>query len=229
MRPGKASSPLVSRRACLGAVVGGIGLLPAMGQLAGCRSSRPKPVDFSETPRHFDPDNYREVFDRWTRHARLVSANEGAIIELWATLKSWEFREAYVEKYAQAYALSREDKASLRTAEMEKARSFYDFHLTVQTTDFRWKDLQKRDSTWRISLNDGTGDETFPSDVESMKLPVPYELVFFPEKTAFSRSYSVRFDKPETSEPGNAGPVSGELALRVAGPLGNVQVSWIAK
>ncbi len=227
MKHPKGGRFMPSRRQALQVLAAGFGGFGAA-TLVGCRPSRPETMDFSESPRSFLAEDYRDVFDRWTRHARLVSANEGAIIELWATLKSWEFREAYVEKYAEAYGLSREDKASLRASELDKARAYYDFHLTVQTTDFRWNDLQKRDSTWRISLSDGTGDETFPSDVDRLKLPVPYERVFFPEKTAFSRSYHLRFDKPETPRAGFAGPVSGELALRVSGPMGGVEVSWLA-
>lgn len=221
MKPLRFGDP--SRRTVLSALGAGF-CLPTL-CLAGCRSGRPPSVDFSEGSRNFLPDDYRDVFDRWTRHARLLSANEGAVIEAWATLKSWEYREAYVEKFAASYSLSREDKAALRAAEIQKARQFYDFHLTVQTTDFRWNDLHKRDSTWRISLSDGTGDEIYPEDVEQLRLPAPYELVFFPERTAFSRAYSVRFDKPD---PESLGPVSGELILRITGPMGGIALNWRA-
>lgn len=196
---------------------------------AGCRSGRPEPVDFSERSHNFLPDDYRSVFDRWTRHARLVLATEGTVIEVWATLKGWEFREAYLEKYAQAYSLNPQERAALRAAELEKARSFYDLHLSVQTTDQRWNDLHKRDSPWRVSLRDGTGDVIYPTDLDRLKLPLQYEMVFFPERTAFTRAYGVRFERPESTESGFTGPVSGELTLQVSGPLGSVEATWDAK
>lgn len=217
--------PRPSRRTVLAAVGG----LTAIGSLGGCRTGPPPPVDFSEGARNFLAEDYRRIFDRWTRHERLVSADEGAIIEVWATLKSWEFREAYIEKYAEAYNLSRSDKAALREAQLEKARSVYEFHLTVQTTDSTWNDLDDRESTWRISLSDGTGDEIYPEEIDRLRLPAPYELVFFPERTAFSRPYRVVFEKPEAPSAGFSGPVSGELILKVTGPMGGVDMRWLAR
>lgn len=196
----------------------------------GCRSGQPMLVDFSETSRNFLASDYAEVFNRWTRHERLVSANEGTIIELWGTLKSWEFREAYVEKYAQVYALSPSDKATLLASELKKSKTGFELHLTVQTSDYRSNDLEKRESPWRLSLVDGTGDEIFKNEIESLRLPVPYEEAFFPEKTSFSRSYGVIFDRESTNEAAQfGGAASGEITLRVRGPLGGVELTWQSK
>jgi hypothetical protein len=194
---------------------------------SGCRSGQPVLVDFSETTRAFLASDYPDVLGRWTRHERLVSANEGTIIEMWGTLKSWEFREAYVEKYAQVYALSPAEKSALLASELKKSKSGYEMHLTVQTSDYRANDLDKRESPWRLSLVDGTGDELFKNDIEALRLPISYEEVFFPEKTSFSRAYTVVFDRE--SIPGGAqfgGSATGEIALRVRGPLGGVELTW---
>jgi hypothetical protein len=196
----------------------------------GCRSGQPTLVDFSETSRNFLASDYAEVFSRWTRHERLVSANEGTIIELWGTLKSWEFREAYVEKYAQVYALSPNDKAALLASELKKSKSGFEMHLTVQTSDYRSNDLEKSESPWRLSLVDGTGDEIFKNEIEGLRLPVPYEEAFFPEKTSFSRAYTVVFDRETTKDrPQFGGAASGEITLRVRGPLGGVELTWQSK
>ena len=196
----------------------------------GCRSGRPVLLDFSEGPRSFVASDYWEVFNQWTRHERLVSANEGTIIEIWATLKSWEYREAYVQKYAQMYALSTAAKAGLRASELKKCKESYELHLTVQTSDYRSNDLEKNDSPWRLSLVDGTGDEIFQKEVEALRLPIPYEEAFFPEKTSFSRAYTARFDREEPSQTfGFGGAASGEITLRGRGPLGGIELTWQAK
>ncbi|MDX2021645.1 MAG: hypothetical protein SF187_15485 [Deltaproteobacteria bacterium] len=198
--------------------------------LAGCRTGQPVLVDFGDRSRHFLPSDYPAIFNRWTRHARFVSANEGTVIEMWGTLKSWEFREAYVERYAETYALSGDEKSALMASELKKSRAVYEFHLTVQTSDYRSNDLEKRDSAWRLSLVDGTGDELFPSEVEFLRLPIPYEETFFPEKTSFSRAYTATFEH-EKPDQGSAfgGAATGELTLRVRGPLGGVELTWQSK
>lgn len=201
-----------------------------LASFGGCRTGQPMLVDFGDRSRHFAPSDYSTIFNRWTRHARFVSANEGTVIEIWGTLKSWEFREAYVEKYAEAYALSGDEKSALMASELKKSRQVYEFHLTVQTSDYRSNDLDKRDSAWRMSLVDGTGDEVFPSEIDSLRLPIPYEETFFPEKTSFSRAYTATFEH-EKPEQGSAfgGAASGELTLRVRGPLGGVELTWQSK
>ncbi|MCG5054928.1 MAG: hypothetical protein KA712_18335 [Myxococcales bacterium] len=221
----------IARRDVLRRAGAGITALPlaALGA-AGCQSGRPPLVDFAEGPRNFLASDYESVFSRWTRHARLVSANEGNIIEAWATLKSWEFREAYLERYAQAYALSPDDRSSLWQSELAKLRGVYDFHLTVQTTDFQWNDLHERDSPWRVILVDGTGDELHPDEINRLRLPVPYEQVFFPHRTAFTKAYAVRFARPAGDDTARfGGEATGELTLRITGPLGRVEMAWHAR
>lgn len=196
----------------------------------GCRSGQPVLMDFSDNPRNFVASDYREVFNRWTRHELLVSANEGTIIEIWGTLKSWEYREAYVQKYSQTYALSSEAKAGLRASELKKSQEAYELHLTVQTSDYRSNDLEKSDSPWRLSLVDGTGDEIFQKEVEALRLPIPYEEAFFLEKTSFSRAYTVRFERETPNKTsGFGGAASGEITLRARGPLGGIELTWQAK
>ena len=40
-------------------------------------------------------------------------------LEVWATYKSWDFREAYVERYVAIYSLSDADKSTLRNAQRD--------------------------------------------------------------------------------------------------------------
>lgn len=224
------SLPTIGRRQMLQGLASGVGVLGASALWNACRSGQPLLVDFSEKTRNFLPNDYEGVYERWTRHAQLVSANEGTIIEVWGTLKSWEYREGYVEKYAQTYALSTDAKATLLASELKKARESYELHLTVQTSDYRSNDLERRESPWRMSLVDGTGDEIFPKEVESPRVPVSYEETFFPNKTSFSRSYMVLFEHERASGvPGFGGAASGELTLRLRGPLGGVELTWQSK
>jgi len=209
---------------------------------ASCTSQRPATVDFSETPREYRAKDYGAAYERWTRHDVIRWDYVDAALEVWATFKSWDFREAYVEHYAGIYVLSEADKATLRAAQLETSRNTYEFHITAQSARYSWNDLEKRNSPWRVSLIDGLGHELTPDSLRLEKLPNAYEIEFFPAKTPFSRSYLVRFSKAPppgpSPAPGQAagqaasgeneffGTRSGSLTLRIASPLGRTDLVW---
>lgn len=192
---------------------------------AGCATARAPAVDFSDSAKHYRSDDYQAVHDAWTRHAKLVQ-DVGTVMEIWATFKSWDFRQAYIAKYAKAYDLPEAERETLAKGQQEAARSVYEIHLVAQSTTDKWNDLERRNSAWRITLLDGTGAELSPASIKVEKFPEIYESEFFPSRTPFSKTYTVRFLHPD----GDAfvGPVSGRLILRVDSPLGKVEAVWEA-
>ena len=64
-------------------------------------------------------------------------------LEVWATYKSWDFREAYVEHYAAIYSLSDADKSTLRTRRRDAFHKAYEFHVTAQSANYKWKGLYR--------------------------------------------------------------------------------------
>jgi hypothetical protein len=197
--------------------------------LGGCASSVPRYVDFSETTRTFRSEDYDRVFTNWSRHAKAVVVHQGTVIETWGLYKSWEFRQAYIERYAKIYSLSDSEKAALYRSQREAARQTYEFHVAVQMTNYKWNDLDKETSPWRISLVDGTGAEIAPRRVELLKLPELYETQFFPNKTEFSQSYLIRFSRAEAEAAGFGGPASGRIALKIVSPLARNEIVWESK
>jgi hypothetical protein len=194
--------------------------------LGGCASAVPPTVDFSDANRSFRSEDYDKVFTSWSRHAKAVVVYEGTVIETWAVYKSWEFRQAYVERYAKVYSLSDAEKAALYHSQREAARQTYEFHVAVQMTNYKWNDLDKETSAWRISLVDGAGGEIAPRRVEHLKLPELYETQFFPNKTDFSETYLIRFSRAEAEAAGFGGPPTGRIALRIASPLAKNEIVW---
>lgn len=189
----------------------------------GCASRRPPAVDFSDAVRSYQPGDFDRVRDLWTRHAKLVR-DVGTVIEIWATYKSSDFRQAYIEQYAALYGLGADEKRELRTAQLEAARTSYEFHLVAQSTEWTWNNLEHKDTVWRLALGDRAGNEISPNHVSHEKLPELYELRFFPLRTDFSRTYAVRFPRDPAGK--FAGPQTGQLTLKVAGPLGTASVAW---
>lgn len=194
--------------------------------VTGCASAHAPSVDFSDTVKHYRSEDYQPIHDTWTRHAALVQ-DVGTVMEIWATFKSWEFRQAYIARYAKAYDLPEGERETLAKGQLDASRSVYEIHLVAQSTSDKWNDLERRNSPWRITLLDGTGAELPPASIKVEKFPEIYESEFFPDRTPFSKTYTVRFLHPE----GDAfvGPVSGRLILRLDSPAGKVEVVWEAR
>jgi hypothetical protein len=184
-------------------------------------------VDFSETSRAYVADDYREVYERWTRHQQALHHMDVAL-ETWATFKSWDFRQAFIERYAAIYGLSEADRETLRQAQLEAFRKNYEFAITALANEWRWNDLDKMNSAWRVSLLDALGHELTPNEIKVEKLPDAYEREFFPSKTqfnrAFTKTYTIRFEVPATGE--FIGVKSGGITLRIASPIGRIELTW---
>ena len=196
--------------------------------LVGCAQTASKPVDFSDVARDYSPTDYSSVYERWTRHAKLVR-DVGTVIEAWATYKSWDFRQAYVANYASLYDLSDTDRATLLRAQLDASRASHEFHVAVQTTTEKWNDLERKNSPWRVTLLDATGAELGPTSIQVVKLPELYESQFFPSRTEFTRTYEIGFARTGGGGQPMAGPGGGRLILRFASPMGRIELVWDAK
>jgi hypothetical protein len=200
--------------------------------LVGCATSRPILVDFSESTKTYRSGDYATALETWTRHDQLLLYDQydiGTAMEIWATFKSWDFRQAYVAKYAKIYGLAESERDQLAKSQLETARAVYEIHMVAQSTTDRWNDLDRRTSPWRITLLDGTGAELAPTSVKVEKLPEVYEYEFFPARTPFSKTYTLKFVRPEGAGEAFLGPQSGRMILRVVSPIGKVEVVWEAK
>lgn len=204
-----------------------IRLLVAATLLLGtaCGTSKPPAVDFSSVPREYRSEDYPEVYERWTRHDKVTYDVESAL-EMWATYKSSDFREAFVAHYAVAYSLGDADRERLRQAQSEAAAGAYEFLVTAQSANYRWNDLEKKNSPWRLSLRDRAEHELSPDAIKVEKLPDMFEREFYPVKTPFTKTYSVRFARPGSRDEEFVGDKSGQITLRVSGAVGRVDLTW---
>jgi len=202
----------------------GRGTVLALAAFAACQSDKAVRVDFSDTQRNYVPTDYPEVYERWTRHDFALKDTEKAL-EVWATFKSWDFREAYIERYAASYSLPDAERATLRKGQRDAFKRALEFHVTAQSANYKWNDIEKSSSPWRITLLDALGHELQPElPIRVEKLPDAYEREFFPSKTPFTRTYSVRFVPPAGSE--FTGISSGAIMLRFSSPIGRVELTW---
>ena len=207
--------------------MGRLGFGFALAAWVGCATSRPQVVDYSESAHMFRESDYPATREAWTRTGKLVQ-DIGTVLEGWATLKGPEFRQAYVAKYAAVYSLTDSERDGLAKAQIQVSHTTYEIHLIAQSTSEKWNDLERRTSPWRVSLVDGTGSELGPTSIKVEKFPELYEQNFFPDRTPFSRSYTLKFAKPDAGD-GFVGPSSGRLILRISSPQGKVEFVWETK
>src|SRR5215212_8037296 len=63
-------------------------------------------VTLAEEPREYVATDYEVVLARWTRTEHLIALSElDDLLTVTATFESWDFRWAYVVRYAQDYRL----------------------------------------------------------------------------------------------------------------------------
>lgn len=226
-----------ARRAKPRAVAWWAGLL-AMAALGACSVTKPTVVDFQAVGHDYRSEDYPRVYEKWTRHEK-VTKDIDQVLEVWATYKSRDYREAFVAHYAEAYSLHDEDRERLRRHEREEAGTWYEFLVTAQSANYRWNDLEKKNSPWRVTLVDGLGKEMAPEQFKVEKLPDMFEQEFFPAKTPFTKTYVARFPRAggnkeagggkEVRDEDFAGERTGLITLRFAGPMGRADLTWTSR
>jgi hypothetical protein len=192
---------------------------------SGCWRSAPAIVDFAPPARQYKSSEYHDVYELWTRHVKIEHEVDVAL-EVWATYKSQEFREAFVAHYADAFAKTDEARESLRHAEREAGVAAYEFVVTAQSGNYKWNDLEKKSTPWRVLLLDGEGHELTADQITVERYPDLFEREFYPVKTPFSKTYLIRFLRGAAHEDGFTGERSGQLTLRFAGPFGRGDLRW---
>jgi len=206
---------------------GALTLVAALGAglAVSCISRAPVFVEFGPTSRKFYSSDYEDVYKRWTRHETVLHDTDTAL-EAWATYRSAEFREAFVARYTEAYQLDDGEAERLRQTQHEAAAATYDFVVTTQSNNYKWNDIEKKTSPWRVSLIDGAGHVVTPDELREERFPDLFQQAFYPAKTAFSKTYSIRFNHSVEHDEAFLGERSGSLTLRLAGPFGHLDLTW---
>lgn len=192
--------------------------------LAGCGARR---LPMRPTARSYTPDDYSQLYGDWTR-----SSDEFAfdrlqdILHVTATFESWEFRWAYVVRYAADYSLATDDRTRILRSTLADAQERHRFFVTMVGNRYRESDLTDAGSAWRVLLVDSDGRQTRPVEVTRLRRPGAAERVYFPSVTAQRHTFRIAF--PTQHEDGT--PViahdAPEIVLRFTGAEGTVDLRW---
>lgn len=202
----------------------GAGVLCALGVAASaCGTTK---VSLTAGPREYVPTDYAQVLERWTRTEQLITLSElDDLLTVTATYESWDFRWAYVVRYAQDYRLTVQQRRELLDRTLAESQASYQFYVALYGTKWRWDDLTRPNSSWIVRLIDDVGNETAPGKLEMVK-PGPLEFRYFPYTSPHRHSFRIDFPRVSADGKPTISPTAKWFGLRFAGAQGNEELRW---
>src|SRR4051812_15689600 len=137
--------------------------------LAGCGTTR---VSLAEGPREYLATDYEHVLARWTRTEHLIALAElDDLLTVTSTYESWDFRWAYVVRYAQDYRMPIDQRRVLLESTLAETRAHHQFFVALYGNNRKWADLSRPNSAWIVRLIDDRGNETAPEEITAIPKP----------------------------------------------------------
>lgn len=192
--------------------------------LSGCATQA---ISLEPTARAFTETDYERVYQAWTRNEDdFAWSRMHSVLHTTATFESWEFRWAYVVRYAHDYSLSPSERDAMLRASLEDARGRHRFFVTVAGEDFRQSNLTGRESAWRVLLVDPRGRTMTPVGIERVRRPGAAERIYFPSVSVHRQTFRVVFPAQREDGTPTIAPDAPYVLLRFTGALGTVDLRW---
>ena len=191
----------------------------------GCAETR---LSLAGGVREYVASDYPEVLKRWTRDESLINvAQLDDLLTVTATFESYDFRWAYVIRYAQDYRLTVEQRRTLLEQTLKEAAESHQFYVALYGgSNRRWTDLTKPNSAWIVRLIDDRGAETAPTTIEAVVKPGALERTYFPYTTVWRQVFRIKFPNLAPDGRPTIAPNAKWLGLRFAGAEGNEELRW---
>ncbi len=200
------------------------GLLLLLNVVAACK---PEPISLETGPRSFTSDSYEAVYKAWTRDEETFNwADLEHILYVTATFESWEFRWAYVVRYAHDYSLEPSARDEMLQASLASSRQEHSFFVSLGGFDYRESDLTGEQSAWRVLLIDPEGRQTVPVKMERIRRPTPLEKVYFPSVSPYRHAFRLSFPTVDEQGRPTIAPGADHVLLRFTGARGRVDLRW---
>ncbi len=168
--------------------------------------------------------DYYDVLESWTVKADAYVDLELRLL-LESTYKSPEFRQAFVDEYATRYSLDSDAKAALARSSREAGSGVMEFFLSVYTAEIDWNDFDKKESIWKIYLEDASGARVEPLEIKKLDKNDARVEEFYSYVRPWSLVYSITF--PTYAPSGGAiGEGGGHIKLIVTGAKGRGELLW---
>ncbi len=184
-------------------------------------------VSLASGPREYTESDYPQVLERWTRSKTLTSLSElDTLLTVTSTFESWDFRWAYVVRYANDYRLTVEQRRTLLEKTLAEGQDSHRFYVALYGTNMRWTDLTRPGTAWIVRLVDDEGNETAPLSIELVARPGPLERRYFPYTSVWRSVFRIKFPTTTSSGQATIAPDARWFGLRFAGAEGNEELRW---
>ena len=198
-------------------------VLAALGS-SGCKQHQ---ISMQPGARTFTPDSYVRVWEAWTRNEESFAWKELAHeIFVSATFESWEFRWAYVVRYAYDYSLEPEARDEMLQASLASSRQEHRFFVTLSGMDFKESNLAGKTSAWRVLLIDPEGNQTVPVLMERVRRPTAVDRVYFPQVNPYRQTFRLTFPAVDADGRKTIPDGAESIILRFTGARGRADLRW---
>jgi hypothetical protein len=192
--------------------------------VAGC-AGRALPI--RPSARAFTAGDYERIYDDWTRETDEFSFGRlEDVLHVTATFESWEFRWAYVVRYAADYSLRTEERTRLLRSTLADAQERHRFFVTLLGNIYRESDLTDERSAWRVLLIDEEGRQSRPIEVTRIRRPGAAERVYFPSISRQRQTFRIAFPTQHRDGTPVIAPDASFVILRFTGAEGTVDLRW---
>ena len=191
-----------------------------------CACAEPQ-VSLGAGPREYVATDYTPVLKRWTREQSLITFSDlEDKLTVTATYESWDFRWAYVVRYAADYRLTIDQRRELLERTLHETEDTHEFYVALFGTKWRWSDLSRPTSAWIVRLIDDHGSETAPAKIDPIVKPGPIEYRYFPYTTVWRHAFRIRFPRQTPDGRPTIAQNARWFGLRFAGAEGNEELHW---
>lgn len=204
----------------------GLAALLAVCSALGSACTREPAVDLRVPTRTFKAKEYEGMLKRWTRHRRIIK-NFDTNLDVHVTYLSPEFVSAHAALYSKHYRLTRAEKQRYLAKRLAEVQANHEFFLGATTADTTWNDFDRKESIWRITLEDDKGTRVKPLTVKAISIKETHRT-YFPFLTVFHKAYHVIFPRVVGGRPFITDK-SRWFKLIFASPLGDIELAWFVR
>lgn len=184
-------------------------------------------VSMAEGTREYTASDYPVVLNRWTRSEHMLVLSElDDLLTVTSTFETWDFRWAYVVRYAHDYRLTVDQRRALLEKALSETSETHRFYVALYGSNRRATDLTRKESAWIVRLIDDQGNETAPTSIESIPKPGALEKTYFPYTTVFRSAFRVMFPAKRADGQETIPKDVKWVGLRFAGAEGSQELHW---
>jgi hypothetical protein len=196
--------------------------IPTLLLLCSCSAHDNKAQN--DNQRNFFDGLYREkiygaVWDDQSK-TKLIQGDFENFFE--ATVTHWnsKLRRAFVAEMARVYRMTPNEVQVLESEEMKENDRYFTFVVSARSREPRWRELDREDYLWRMSLENEDGSIRLrPDRIEVVSEKDDKWTFFYRSMNRFSKTYRVRFLRRNLEN-------ASSVYLFITGPLGGLSAQF---